>query len=45
VIGAGSVINVGVNVISITNSNSDTIYTTNTNYGVLGNATTTSLIP
>lgn len=38
VIGAGSVINVGVNVISITNSSSDTIYTTNTNYGVLGGA-------
>ncbi len=36
VIGAGSVINVGVNVLSITNSSSDTIYTTNTNYGVLG---------
>jgi hypothetical protein len=38
VIGAGSVINVGVNVLSITNSSSDTIYTTNTNYGVLGGA-------
>jgi hypothetical protein len=36
VIGAGSVINVGVNVLSITNSSSDTIYTTNTNYGILG---------
>ena len=36
VIGAGSVINVGVNVLSITNSSSDTIYTTNTNYGVFG---------
>lgn len=45
VIGAGSVINVGVNVISITNSSSDTIYTTNTNYGVLGNSTTNTLIP
>lgn len=40
VIGAGSVINVGVNVISITNSSSDTIYTTNTNYGILGNVST-----
>jgi len=45
VIGAGSVINVGVNVISITNSSSDTIYTTNTNYGVLGNSTTNTLVP
>ena len=45
VIGAGSVINVGVNVISITNSSSDTIYTTNTNYGILGNSTTTTLTP
>jgi hypothetical protein len=45
VIGAGSVINVGVNVISITNSTSDTIYTTNTNFGVLGNVTSTSLTP
>lgn len=43
VIGAGSVINVGVNVISITNSTSDTIYTTNTNYGVLGGFT--SVLP
>lgn len=43
VIGAGSVINVGVNVISITNSSSDTIYTTNTNYGVLGGFT--SVLP
>ena len=39
VIGAGSVINVGVNVLSITNSSSDTIYTTNTNYGSLGGVT------
>ena len=36
VIGAGSVINVGINVISITNSTGDTIYTTNTNQGILG---------
>ena len=43
VIGAGSVINVGVNVLSITNSSSDTIYTTNTNYGVLGG--TSSPVP
>ena len=45
VIGAGSVINVGVNVISITNSTSDTIYTTNTNFGILGNVSSTSLTP
>jgi len=45
VIGAGSVINVGVNVISITNSSSDTIYTTNTNFGILGNVSSTSLTP
>jgi hypothetical protein len=43
VIGAGSVINVGVNVLSITNSSSDTIYTTNTNYGILGG--TSSPVP
>jgi hypothetical protein len=42
VIGAGSVINVGVNVLSITNSSSDTIYTTNTNYGSLGGVTSTT---
>lgn len=42
VVGAGSVINVGVNVVNITNSNSDTLYTTNTNLGVLGG---TSSIP
>jgi len=45
VIGAGSVINVGVNVISITNSSSDTIYTTNTNFGILGNVSSTALTP
>ena len=45
VIGAGSVINVGVNVISITNSTSDTIYTTNTNFGILGNVSSTNLTP
>lgn len=45
VIGAGSVINVGVNVISITNSTSDTIYTTNTNFGILGNVNSTNLTP
>lgn len=46
VIGAGSVINVGVNVLSITNSSSDTIYTTNTNYGVLGGASSpTPIVP
>ena len=46
VIGAGSVINVGVNVLSITNSSSDTIYTTNTNYGVLGGASSpTPVVP
>jgi hypothetical protein len=42
VIGSGSVINVGVNVISITNSTSDTIYTTNTNFGALGSTVTTT---
>jgi hypothetical protein len=36
VIGAASVINVGVNVVSITNSSSDTIYTTNINTGAQG---------
>jgi hypothetical protein len=36
VIGAGSVINVGINVISITSSSGDTIYTTNYNQGILG---------
>ena len=46
VIGAGSVINVGVNVLNITNSSSDTIYTTNTNYGVLGGASSpTPVVP
>ena len=46
VIGAGSVINVGVNVLSITNSSSDTIYTTNTNYGILGGSSSpTPVIP
>ena len=43
VIGAGSVINVGVNVINITNSTSDTIYTTNTNFGILGSVSSTTL--
>jgi len=36
VIGAASVINVGVNVVSITNSTNDTIYTTNINTGAQG---------
>jgi hypothetical protein len=36
VIGAASVINVGVNVISIQNSTNDTIYTTNINTGAQG---------
>jgi hypothetical protein len=36
VIVAGSVINVGINVISITSSSGDTIYTTNYNQGILG---------
>jgi hypothetical protein len=36
VIGAGSVINVGINVISISSSTGDTIYTTNYNQGILG---------
>ena len=46
VIGAGSVINVGVNVLSITNSSSDTIYTTNTNYGILGGSSSpTPVVP
>lgn len=36
VVGAGSVINVGVNVVNITNSSSDSIYTTNTNLGLMG---------
>lgn len=40
VIGAASVINVGVNVVSITNSSSDTIYTTNINTGAQGNGLT-----
>lgn len=36
VIGSGSVINVGVNVINLTSSTNDTIFTTNTNVGLLG---------
>jgi hypothetical protein len=40
VIGAASVINVGVNVVSITNSSSDTIYTTNINTGAQGSGVT-----
>lgn len=40
VVGAGSVINVGVNVVNITNSSSDTLYTTNTNLGLMGGANT-----
>lgn len=39
VVGAGSVINVGVNVVNITNSSSDTLYTTNTNLGLMGGNT------
>lgn len=36
VIGSGSVINIGVNVINLSSSTNDTIYTTNTNVGLLG---------
>jgi hypothetical protein len=36
VIGSASVINVGVNVVSITSSSNDTIYTTNINTGAQG---------
>lgn len=43
VIGAASVINVGVNVVSITNSSSDTIYTTNINTGAQGNGFTVNV--
>lgn len=43
VIGSGSVINVGVNVINIGSSTNDTIYTTNNNVGVFGSSSTPSL--
>jgi len=43
VIGAASVINVGLNVISITNSSSDTIYTTNINTGAQGSGFTINI--
>jgi len=43
VIGAASVINVGVNVVSITNSTSDTIYTTNINTGAQGSGFTVNV--
>lgn len=43
VIGAASVINVGVNVVSITNSSNDTIYTTNINTGAQGNGFTVNV--
>jgi len=43
VIGAASVINVGVNVISITNSTNDTIYTTNINTGAQGSGFTVNV--
>lgn len=43
VIGSGSVINVGVNVINLSSSTNDTIYSTNTNVGVMGNSTTPSV--
>lgn len=43
VIGAASVINVGVNVVSITNSTNDTIYTTNINTGAQGSGFTVNV--
>ena len=43
VIGSGSVINVGVNVINLGSSTNDTIYTTNNNVGVFGSGSTPSL--
>ena len=43
VIGAASVINVGVNVVSITNSTNDTIYTTNINTGAQGSSFTVNV--
>jgi hypothetical protein len=43
VIGAASVINIGLNVVSITNSSSDTIYTTNINTGAQGSGFTVNV--
>jgi hypothetical protein len=44
VIGSGSVINIGVNVINLSSSTNDTIYTTNTNVGLLGGSSSTPSI-
>lgn len=44
VIGSGSVINIGVNVINLSSSTNDTIYTTNTNVGVMGGNSSTPQI-
>lgn len=44
VIGSGSVINIGVNVINLSSSTNDTIYTTNTNVGVMGGSSSTPAI-
>jgi len=43
VIGAASVINVGLNVVSITSSSNDTIYTTNINTGAQGSGFTVNV--
>jgi hypothetical protein len=43
VVGAASVINIGVNVVSITNSTNDTIYTTNINTGAQGSGFTVNV--
>lgn len=48
VIGASSVINVGVNIVNIANSSNDTIYTTNINTGAQGanfSISSTPLVP
>lgn len=47
VIGTGSVINIGINIVNIANSTNDTIYTTNINTGAQGSgfSITLPLIP
>jgi hypothetical protein len=45
VVGAASVINVGINVVNIGTSTNDTIFTTNTNVGVQGSNTPAIDIP